>query len=159
MEDDPVRLLTRLILPAALILGACGAPATGTTASSDTVIEVRDAFIVQPPEGRDMTGGGLHVSVTGAPVTLIRANTEIAGTVELHTMSMEDDMMKMRKVESFPVAPDAPLVLERGGNHLMLFGVEPLQVGDMVDVTLTFTDESGTEQDIVTQAEVVPPAG
>lgn len=154
-----MRLLTNLILPAALILGACGAPATETAAAGDTVIEVRDAFIVQPPEGRDMTGGGLHVSVTGAPVTLVRASTDIAGTVELHTMSMENDMMQMRKVESFPVSEDQPLVLERGGNHLMMFGVQPLQVGDQVDVVLTFTDESGTEQDIVTQAEIVPPAG
>jgi len=154
-----VRLLTNLILPAALILGACGAPATETAASEGPVIEVRDAFIVQPPEGRDITGGGLHVSVTSGPVTLVRAATEIAGTVELHTMSMENDMMQMRKVESFPVSEDQPLVLERGGNHLMMFGVQPLQVGDQVDVVLTFTDESGTEQDIVTQAEVVPPAG
>ena len=156
-----MRLLTNLILPAALILGACGAPATGTeTAATDgPVIEVRDAFIVQPPEGRDITGGGLRVSVTGGPVTLVRAATDIAGTVELHTMSMENDMMQMRKVESFPVSEDQPLVLERGGNHLMMFGVQPLQVGDQVDVVLTFTDESGAEQDIVTQAEVVPPAG
>jgi periplasmic copper chaperone A len=89
----------------------------------------------------------------------VRASTDIAGIVELHTMSMENDMMKMRKVESFPVSEDQPLVLERGGNHLMLFGVQPLQIGDQVDVVLTFTDESGTEQDIVTQAEIVPPAG
>lgn len=154
-----MRFLAPLILPAALLLGACGAPASDTPASGETVIEVRDAFIVQPPEGRDITGGGLHVSLTGEPVTLISARTDAAGTVELHTMSMEDDMMKMRKVESFPVSADAPLVLERGGNHLMLFGVKSLQLGEQVDVVLTFTDESGETVEIVTKAEIVPPAG
>lgn len=154
-----MRILSSLILPAAFVLAACGGSAPVPAATDGPVIEVRDAFIVQPPEGRDITGGGLHVSVTGGPVTLVRAATDIAGTVELHTMSMENDMMQMRKVESFPVSPDQPLVLERGGNHLMLFGVQSLQIGDQVDVVLTFTDESGTEQDIVTQAEIVPPAG
>jgi periplasmic copper chaperone A len=72
---------------------------------------------------------------------------------------MENDMMKMRKVESFPVSAEAPLVLERGGNHLMLFGVKPLQLGDQVDLLLTFTDESGESVEIVTKAEIVPPAG
>ncbi len=152
-----MRTLTSLILPAMMLLAACGAPqpATGSAAG----IEVRDAFIVQPPEGRDMTGGGLHVSVTGSPRTLIRARSPIAETVELHTMSMENDMMKMRQVESFPVTETAPLVLERGGNHLMLFGVSPLQIGEQVDVILTFTDESGTEEEVTARAEVVPPAG
>jgi len=156
-----MRILSSLILPAAFVLVACGgsAPTAAPAATDGPVIEVRDAFIVQPPEGRNITGGGLYVSVTGAPVTLVRASTDIADTVELHTMSMENDMMQMRKVESFPVSPDQPLVLERGGNHLMLFGVQPLQTGDQVDLVLTFTDESGAEQDIVTQAEVVPPAG
>lgn len=156
-----MRIVSSLILPAAFLLAACGgASTTAAPAATDgPVIEVRDAFIVQPPEGRDITGGGLHVSVTGGAVTLVRAATDIADTVELHTMSMENDMMQMRKVESFPVSEDQPLVLERGGNHLMLFGVQPLQAGDQVDVVLTFTDESGAEQDIVTQAEVVPPAG
>jgi len=41
----------------------------------------------------------------------------------------------------------------------MMFGVQPLQVGDQVDVVLTFTDESGTEAEVVTEAEIVPPAG
>ncbi|MEQ9504849.1 MAG: copper chaperone PCu(A)C [Hyphomonas sp.] len=154
-----MRFLAPLILPASLLLAACGAPASGPAASGETVIEVRDAFIVQPPEGRDITGGGLHVSLTGAPMTLISARSEAAETVELHTMSMENDMMKMRKVESFPVSEEAPLVLERGGNHLMLFGVKSLQLGEQVDVVLTFTDESGETVEIVTEAEIVPPAG
>ena len=77
----------------------------------------------------------------------------------MHTMSMENDMMQMRKVESFPVTEETPLVLERGGNHLMLFGVGPIEAGSQIDVILTLTDESGTETEIVTKAEIVPPAG
>jgi len=158
-----MRFLKSLVLPAALFLAACGAGApaggTGDSASAGPVIEVRDAFIVQPPEGRDVTGGGLYVSVKGGPVTLIGASTPAAGKVEMHTMSMENDMMQMRKVESFPVSEGSPLILERGGNHLMLFGAGPLEAGSQVDLTLTFTDESGAEIKVDTKAEVVLPAG
>ena len=152
-----MRFLTPLILPTVLFLAACGAAAP--VAEGETVIEVRDAFIVEPPAGRDLTGGGLTVSVQGEPVTLIGARTAAARKVELHTMSMEGGMMQMRQVESFPVTEAAPLVLERGGNHLMLFGVGPIESGSAVDVILTFTDESGSQIEVTTQAEIVPPAG
>lgn len=156
-----MRFLAPLILPAALLLGACNASVnlSDSEKSGETTIEVRDAFIVQPPEGRDVTGGGLHVSVKGGPTTLVGARSDIAASIEMHTMSMEDNMMQMRKVDGFPVSEDAPLSLERGGNHLMLFGVQPLQVGDQVELVLTFTDESGAEAEVTTTAEIVPPAG
>ena len=167
-----MRLLTSLVLPAALLLGACGASETTAAPVAETEtaaepaaeeaaisVEVRDAFIVQPPEGRDVTGGGLYASVSGGALTLIGATTPAAANVELHTMSMENDMMQMRKVESFPVTAETPLALERGGNHLMFFGLGPIEVGSQVDLSLTFTDESGTEIKVDTKAEVVPPAG
>jgi len=168
-----MRLLISLVLPAALLLSACGsgeslpAPAAGSQAAASepapeappVSVEVRDAFIVQPPEGRDVTGGGLYASVSGGSLTLIGAATPAAANVELHTMSMENDMMQMRRVDSFPVTEDVPLVLERGGNHLMFFGLGPIEVGSQVDLSLTFTDGSGSEIRVDTKAEVVPPAG
>jgi periplasmic copper chaperone A len=155
-----MRQVCVLTLLGVSLLAACGVQdRSPDDVAGRPVIEVRDAFIVQPPQGRDIAGGGLVISVEGGPVTLIDATTPIADTVELHTMSMEDGMMRMRKVESFPVTPESPLVLERGGNHLMLFGVEPVEAGDRVDVILTFTDNSGTEMQVVTEADIVLPGG
>lgn len=153
-----MRILSALILPAAFLIAACGAPQTGAPAAS-SIADVRDAFIVQPPEGRDITGGGMHITVQGAPLTLTGASTVKAAQVELHTMSMEDGVMQMRKVEGFPVSADAPLSLERGGNHLMFFGLQPLEVGEEVEIVLTFSDEDGAEQHVVAKAEVVPIGG
>ena len=154
-----MRVLTTLILPAILLLGACGGPSSAPAETESAGIEVTDAFIVQPPEGRTVTGGGLHVSVTGASKVLTGVNTSIADKVELHTMSMDNGMMQMRQVESFPVSEGTPLVLQRGGNHMMFFGVKPLQLGDQVDLILTFTYESGTEEQVTAKAEVIPTAG
>ncbi len=149
----------RLALVAVIVplLAACTDAAPARSAPTGAVIEVRDAFVVAPPEGKDVTGGGLSVSITGEPQRLVAARTDVAERVELHTMAMEDGMMRMREVESFPVAEGTPLVLERGGDHLMLYGLDPgLKVGDAIDIVLTFENQAGVAQDIVTKAEVVP---
>ena len=70
-------------------------------------------------------------------------------------MSMEDGVMRMRKVEQLDVAEDAPLVLESGGANLMLFGVSPdIEIGETVDLILTLTDSQGTESTLTTEAEI-----
>ncbi|MEZ5945375.1 MAG: copper chaperone PCu(A)C [Hyphomonas sp.] len=151
-------MLTRLLVPAAaaLALAACSPPAIEPAApEAGTVIEVTDAYVMMPLEGRDVTGGGLKVTVQGAPVDLIGATTDAADRVELHTMTMDEGVMQMRQVESFTASEDAPIVLQRGGNHLMLFGLDPsLAAGDTVDIALEFRDADGDSQTVVTSAEV-----
>lgn len=146
-------MLLRTLLPAAaLLLAACSGPAEP---AGEPVIEVTDAYVVQPVEGRDVTSGGLMVYVTGTPVDLVGVTTEAADRVELHTMSMEDGVMQMRQVERFKASEGEPIVLQRGGNHLMLFGFDPaIQEGDTVDLNLEFLDSEGRPQTVVTTAEV-----
>jgi copper(I)-binding protein len=151
----PVFLSTVFAGAGLLALAACGeanAPAPDTA-----VIEVQGAFLMVPAEGRDMTSGGFQVTVTGAPRTLVAAETALAERVELHTMEDDDGVMRMRQVEAFEVTPDAPLVLERGGNHLMLYGLsEDFASQAQTDLLLTFRDPAGTEQTVVTTAEIRP---
>lgn len=157
-----MRLIAMVLsaVAAAAMLTACSDTLVAPEKAEASVLEVRDAFLVQPAAGRDITGAGLSVTVTGAPQTLVGARTDIAGAVELHTMAMEDGMMRMRKVENFAVSESAPLKLERGGDHLMLFGLtQSLEVGETVDLILTFQGADGSTQDVVTQAEVVPAGG
>ncbi|MBD3770301.1 MAG: copper chaperone PCu(A)C [Rhodobacterales bacterium] len=152
-------MLFRTLIPAAaLMLAACSGQAAdkpADAASGQSVIEVKEAFVVKPAEGRDIAAGGLMAYVTGAPVELVGASTDAAARVELHTMSMEDGVMQMRQVESFTASEGEPIVLQRGGNHLMLFGFDPsVAVGDKVDLALEFRDSDGTSQTVVTSAEV-----
>ena len=110
---------------------------------------------MKPTPGRDVAGGGLTLTVTGDAMALVGADTDIADTVELHTMSMEDGVMRMRKVEQLDVSEDAPLVLESGGAHLMLFGVSPdIEIGETVDLVLTLTGSDGSESTLTTEAEI-----
>lgn len=138
----------------AMLLAAC----SGGEAPSATyaTIEVQDAFIVQPAGGRDMTSGGFSVYVGRGTHTLVEADTDIADRVELHTMRMESGKMRMRRVESFEVTPEQPLKLERGGNHMMLFGVDDtLAIGDVVEIELRIDDEAGNKQYIAIDAKII----
>ena len=146
-------MLFRTLIPAvALMLAACSGPAKP---AGESVIEVKDAFVVKPPVGKDVASGGFLVYVTGAPVDLVGVSTDAAERVELHTMSMEGGVMQMRKVDKFTASEGEPIVLERGANHLMLFGLDPaVQEGDTVDLNLEFRDSDGTSQTVVTTANV-----
>lgn len=74
------------------------------------------------------------------PDRLIRASSPASAKVELHTMSMAGDVMRMREVESIPVTPGQPLVMKPGtGYHLMLIDLKaPLKEDDAVELTLEF---------------------
>ncbi|KCZ90788.1 copper chaperone PCu(A)C [Hyphomonas johnsonii] len=134
------------------LIAACSNPVP----DGASVIEVKGAYIVEPAAGQDIASGGMVVSVRGEAMSLTEVSTQAADHVELHTMSMENDRMSMQKVDSLPVTPAAPLVMARGGNHMMLFGFDSsLKVGDSVDLILTFDDGQDKEQILVTTAEII----
>lgn len=71
---------------------------------------------------------------------LVALAAPIAKRVEMHTMSMEGTMMKMREVDAIEIKPAASVTMKPGdGYHLMLTGLKkPLKAGDTFPLTLTF---------------------
>ncbi len=79
-----------------------------------------------------MAGGYLTVTNTGAePDTLTGGTIDQAGSVEIHSMSMEGGVMKMAPVEGgLVVKPGETVTLKPGGYHLMFQGLkDPLKKG------------------------------
>ncbi len=69
---------------------------------------------------------------------LIKAETDIAARVEMHTHLMDGDKMQMRQVESFSADEYGLITLRPHGDHVMLFDLKaPLKVGDTFPLTLT----------------------
>lgn len=71
---------------------------------------------------------------------LLSASSPIAETVEIHSMSMEGDVMKMRAVEGLELPAGASVKLQHGqGYHIMLMGLKkPLKAGDKFPLSLQF---------------------
>lgn len=101
-----------------------------------------------PPNARN-AGGFLSIyNYSSEPNRLVSASSPISERVELHTMTMEDDVMRMRELEDGIELPaEAQVDLEPGGLHVMFINLNrPFTEGDEVQVTLTFAN--GEEQEI-----------
>lgn len=86
-------------------------------------------------------GGFLTITNAGeSPDRLIGAASDVAGTVELHEMKMDGDMMKMSPIEGGIAVPAGESVtLAPGGLHIMFIGLnQSFDEGACVEVTLTF---------------------
>lgn len=150
--------MTRLFATSALLaLAAACSPADAPVppaSDSGPVLSYTNAFVMEPIGARDMTMGGLSLSVEGGDVTLTEASSPSIGTIELHTMAMADGKMQMRQVDSFEIADGGTLELQRGGNHFMMFDVgEDVVSGETIDITLTL-DADGEPMTLVVEADV-----
>ena len=73
---------------------------------------------------------------------LLSASSPAAERVEIHSMSMQGDVMKMRAVDTLPVKAGEKITMQPGqGYHLMLMGLKKsLKAGEKIPVTLNFRD-------------------
>lgn len=114
--------------------------------------EVSDARLGQP------TGPNAAVYFTvssGTADRLVGVSTGVAGSVEIHETVMGDEgTMGMSRVDGLDIPAEGTLVLEPGGLHLMLLDADRLDVGETIELTLTW--ETAGEQTI--EVEVVDPA-
>ena len=78
---------------------------------------------------------------------LVSASSPAAKSVQIHTMSMEGNVMKMREVGSIELQPGSKVEMKPGGGyHLMLIGLQrSLKAGDTFPLTLTFEKAGKTE--------------
>jgi copper(I)-binding protein len=141
---DLARTGTRLL--AALLLSlACGG--TSFAAGIADKVTVGDPYIrAVPPVVRTSAAFMQLQSSDDVERFLVGADTPAAGAVELHMHTMDDGVMRMRRIPHIHLPPGKTVALEPGGLHIMLFDLKgPLTVGEQVPLTLTFEDGSRKE--------------
>lgn len=70
---------------------------------------------------------------------LLGGTTPLAERFELHTMSMQGDVMQMRQLDAIALPAGQRVELKPGGLHVMFIGLkQPLTLGSKVPVTLRF---------------------
>ena len=79
--------------------------------------------------------------------------TSVAASTEIHVMSTENDVMRMRQIKAIelPAKTTVPMTrgLKKNGYHVMLMGLKiQLKVGDTVPLKLTF-QHAGTIEVLV----------
>lgn len=108
-------------------------------------VKVDGAWIRATVKGQMATGGFMSLTAT-QPLTLTGFSTSAAGESELHEMTMDGGVMRMRAIESLPLPAGQAVTLRpgAGGQHLMLMGLnQPLKEGDQVQLTLRLRTADG----------------
>ena len=102
-------------------------------------IEIGHPYARATAPGQPSGGGYLSLSNGGANDRLVSASAEVSKAVELHTMSMEGDVMRMRQVDAIELPAGKKVDLKPGGLHLMFIGLKaPLKQGDKFPLKLKF---------------------
>lgn len=123
---------------ATLLLALLTSPAAHATG-----LAVEDPWIRAAPPGAEVLAGYAMLRNGGATaITLSGARSDAFARVELHEMSMEGGVMRMRPLAGIVLQARGEAKLAPGGTHLMLMQPKrALKVGDVVDVELL--DASG----------------
>jgi copper(I)-binding protein len=126
----------------ACVLGAylSSAPARAEEVKAGDLV-ISQAWSRATPKGAKTGGGYLTIENKGsAPDRLIGGSADFAGRVQVHEMSMDNGVMKMRPVENgLTIDPGKSVKLAPSGYHLMIMDLKaPLKQGDKVLVTLEF---------------------
>ncbi|MGB7816122.1 MAG: copper chaperone PCu(A)C [Methylotenera sp.] len=134
-----MQILKFLVL--AGLLAACSAKAG---------VEITDAWVRANAPGQSV--GAAYMTLKSAEdSTFVFAETPAAGSVEIHSMSMANGVMKMRMLEELPLKAGKAEKLAPGGFHLMLLDLKkPLKAGEKVTFRLCFKDKTNkiTDQTI-----------
>ncbi|WP_322488508.1 copper chaperone PCu(A)C [Chloroflexus sp.] len=74
----------------------------------------------------------------GATDAIVKAESDVAKSVELHNVIMENNVMQMRQVEAIEVPANGQVELKPGSYHVMLIGLNrDLKEGEEVLIKLT----------------------
>jgi periplasmic copper chaperone A len=134
-------MITRRVLAAATLVTILAA--TGARGADYDVgpIHVTEPWARATPKGASAGAAYLTVTNTGsAPDRLSCAASEAAAQCQIHTMSMDNGVMKMRPLaDGIEIKPGETVTLKPGSDHVMLMNLKhPLEAGKTVEATLQF---------------------
>ena len=113
-------------------------PGDGAVVLGD--LSITGAFSRATPPGAPVAGGFMTIHNAGGDDRLVSAHAAVAARTEIHEMTMQGDVMRMRALpEGLAIPAGATVELKPGGLHLMFMEPnQPFAEGATVPVTLTF---------------------
>ena len=104
-------------------------------------IDIADPWSRATPQGASVAAGYMKITNNGTSADrLISGSSDIAPTFEVHEMSMDKGVAKMRPVKGgLEIKPGETVELKPGSFHVMFVGLKkPLTAGEHVNAKLVF---------------------
>jgi copper(I)-binding protein len=124
-------------------------------------LEIKHPWTRATPKNAPVAGGYLKITNTGTtPDRLTGGSAEVAQKFEVHDMSMDGGVMKMRELkEGLEIPPGATVELKPGSYHIMMMNLSrPLAKGDKVKGSLTFEKAGKVDIEFAVEAMGGSPA-
>lgn len=148
-----------------ILLAAAFAAAVLSSASAHEYkagsIEIKHPWARATPKGAVVAGGYMTLINTGSePDRLLGGSTVAARKFEIHQMSMDGGVMKMRPLPNgVEIKPGQTVEFKPASYHLMFVGVtRPLEQGKRVKGTLQFEKAGTVEVEYAVEAAGGAPA-
>jgi copper(I)-binding protein len=144
----------------AVILGGCVTPPAASSpqgSGQGAAAKIQATDVWARAGAAEMGNGAAYMILRNSGDTadrLVKAESDVAGAVELHKSSMEGGMMKMDPVDGIDIPGKGQAELKPGGFHVMLIGLKrELKAGEKIKLKLQF-EKAGTQE---VEAEVRNP--
>ena len=138
---------SKYLCAAALVLALLAVAPAARAADYDVgSIHISQPWSRATPKGASAGAGYMTITNKGtAPDRVNCVSSDASAECQIHTMTMDNGVMKMRPVEGgLEILPGQTVTLKPGGLHMMLIDLKhPLEAGGSVKATLKF-DHAGT---------------
>ncbi len=146
--------MIKTLRPATMLTCLLALSLSGPASAQTTV---KDAWVRGTVAQQKATGMFAQITSTSGG-KLLSASASVAGVVEIHEMSMDGTVMRMRAVPAGLDLPAGKTVdLKPGGYHVMLMDLkQPLNPGETVTINLVIEGKDGKKETVEVKAPVRP---
>jgi copper(I)-binding protein len=117
-------------------------------------VTVHEPWIRATVPGQPTAGAYMRLTA-GTDARLVSASSPVAGVTELHQMTMDKGVMRMRAVAGIDIPAGKGAELKPGGLHIMMMDLKrPMKEGETVPITLVVEDGSKRRSSIEVKATV-----
>jgi len=117
-------------------------------------LKISAAWTRATPKGAPVGGGYMTITNTGsAPDRLVGGASDASKRFEIHAMSMDNGVMRMRPVkDGLEIKPGQTVKLDPGGYHIMFVGLDkPFEQGRHIKATLDFAKAGKVDIDFTVE--------
>ena len=143
-----------------LMAGFAVAAAAQVAPAQSNLVQVDNAWIRATVKGQKSTGGFMDLT-SARSLSLVGFESTAAKHAQLHEMSMDGDVMRMRELSAVPLPAGTKVSLKPGALHLMLIDLkQPLQQGQSLDLILKLKGADGKQfsQSVTVPVKLAVPA-
>lgn len=139
----------KTFIHAVLVTSAMAFASTG-----QAQITIKDPWVRATVPQQKATGAFMQIE-SAADSKLVSVSSPVTKTVEVHEMSMQGNVMKMRQVPAVALPAGKTVELNPGGYHVMLMNLpQQIKEGDSVPLTLVFEGKDGKRETVEVKAPV-----